>query len=60
MENNPNQHYRKKVETIRFFGSIILDAAAAITGNLVLFFSIAVILGLIDLFFVRPKVNENL
>lgn len=51
--------YRKLIENIRLYGSIALGIITAFTGNLIMGLSIALIIGVIDLLFIKPKLKPK-
>ncbi|MFF2754435.1 hypothetical protein ACFVR1_11905 [Psychrobacillus sp. NPDC058041] len=53
------EKYRKLIENIRWYGALALGFAIAISGNLIVCLSIAIILGLIDQIFIKPKLKPK-
>ncbi|MED4782965.1 hypothetical protein [Brevibacillus choshinensis] len=51
--------YKKLIETLRMIGFITLGLFTAFTGNIVVGFSLALILGLIDQIFVKPRLKPK-
>ena len=49
------EKYRKLIESIRLYSMIALGFAMAISGNLIVCLSIALILGFVDQIFIKPK-----
>jgi hypothetical protein len=59
VEEGEMLRYKKLIEAIRLYGGLAIGVYMAFTGNIVVGFSLALILGLIDQLFVKPYLKPK-